>query len=37
MAKAATLFAEGKLTAIDIAHIHALRLRLDAGLLPEER
>jgi hypothetical protein len=37
MAKAAALFAEGKITALDVSRLHALRLRLDDGLLPEER
>jgi hypothetical protein len=37
MAKAAALFAKGKITALDVSRLHALRLRLDDGLLPEER
>ena len=37
MRRASELFAKGELTSIDISRLHALRLRLDDGLLPEER
>ncbi len=37
MMRAAEMFAVGRLSAIDISRLHALRLRLDDGLLPEER
>ncbi len=37
MQRAAELFGQGKLAAIDIARLHALRMRLDGGLLPEGR
>jgi hypothetical protein len=37
MAKAAEMFAAGRITALDVSRLHALRLRLDDGLLPEER
>ncbi len=34
MAKAATLFGEGRISAHDVARLHALRLRLDLTLPP---
>lgn len=37
MRKAADAFGRGELTALDVARLHALRMRLDGGLLPEER
>ncbi len=30
-------FAAGRLSTLDVSRLHALRLRLDCGLLPEER
>ena len=37
MKRAAEEFAAGRLSAVEVSRIHALRLRLDDGLLPEER
>ncbi len=36
MAEVASLHAEGRLSRTDVALLHALRLGLDGGLLPEE-
>ena len=36
MAKAAEVFAAGRISSADYVRLHALRLRLDLSLLPEE-
>ena len=37
MRRVAEEFTAGRLSALEVSRIHALRLRLDDGLLPEER
>ena len=37
MRKAAEMFGRGELSPSELVRLHALRMRLDGGLLPEER